>query len=124
MPDSTAGRSLSGMRKGLSPIAWAGSNANPVSNRPANVEPVQAAIQASLPADKAEQLGAGNSWLVSPGTGVPGCQARQGKGSSSGPRTLSGFRRAKLQDLGAELAVDPRQAPEIGANAWFPRMQG
>ena len=36
MPDSTAGRSLSGMRKGLSPIAWAGSNANPVSNRPAN----------------------------------------------------------------------------------------
>ena len=78
MPDSTAGRSLSGMRKGLSPIAWAGSNANPVSNRPANVEPVQAANQASLPADKAEQLGAGNSWLVSPGTGVPGYQARQG----------------------------------------------
>lgn len=76
---AAAGRSLSRMRKALNPTAWAVPKVNPASSWPTNVEPMQAANQSSLPADKAEPLGARNSWLIGPEARVPGREARQGQ---------------------------------------------
>ena len=109
------------MRKALNPTAWDASNVNPASNWPTNVEPMQVTKPASSPADEAGPLGARNSWLVDLGTGVQGRKARQGQfiQTTNFVRVAAG----KLKDLGTQLAVDARHAPETGANAWFLRVQ-